>query len=179
MGILKKVGIFLPMCVFALMVGIAPVQAATGSLTCTAYATEPSTIDCAGSSWSVSTDVAIMANAADACGGTDQGDCTTDGSGVIDDCSALSTLAAGTHYLYGTEDACVTDTADTANPHVVTLAAGIWDLYTGLNSVFISFASVFGGIAILILGFALGLYGIKLGYSLLTNYVRVHRSKKD
>lgn len=48
---------------------------------------------------------------------------------------------------------------------------------TGLDTALDSFATAFGPIVILVIGFAVGLFGLKLGYSLLTNYVRVRRAK--
>lgn len=50
-------------------------------------------------------------------------------------------------------------------------------LATALDTALDTFATDFGPIVILIVGFAIGLYGVKLGYSWLTNLVRVRQSR--
>jgi hypothetical protein len=50
-------------------------------------------------------------------------------------------------------------------------------LAAGLTSTLGDFGTEFGPIVLVIVGFAVGLYGIKLGWGLLTNYVRVRASR--
>lgn len=50
-------------------------------------------------------------------------------------------------------------------------------LATGLDTLLDSFATAFGPIILLVVGFAVGIYGIKLGWGLLTNYVRVRAAR--
>jgi len=47
----------------------------------------------------------------------------------------------------------------------------------GLTSTLGDFTTSFGPVVLVIVGVAVGLYGIKLGWGLLTNYVRVRPAK--
>lgn len=120
-----------------LALGIAqPALAAT--LTCTVGDTAPAAVSCVGSGWTPSTLVGITASESETCDYQNTfATATTDESGQITGLDGSPVVDVGTWYLFGSEDACLTSTADAASPHDV--AAPVADvcgdaMCTGLES---------------------------------------------